>query len=44
MDAFAEARALGGLLTRTPNCFRIDGLITVMVGVARKEPDRGFSP
>jgi hypothetical protein len=44
MDGFGNARLLGGLLTRMPNRFRIDGLITAMVVIARKEPDRGFSP
>src|SRR5216684_7629009 len=36
MDAFLEARALGGFLTRVPDCFRIDRSILAIV--AGKQP------
>src|SRR6267143_453666 len=44
MDAFFDARSLGGVMTRMPNGFRIDRLITAVVVVAGKEPFAGFSP
>src|ERR1700676_1481118 len=44
MDAFLDARPQSGFLTRIPNRFRIDGLITVMAAVAWKQPGAGFSP
>src|SRR5208337_4033369 len=43
MNSFLEVRALGGFMTRMPNGFRIDGLATVMVAVAWKQPDAWFS-
>jgi hypothetical protein len=44
MDWFLDACALGGFRTRIPNRFRIDGLLTVMVLVAWKQPGAGFLP
>src|SRR3984893_17896154 len=44
MDVFLDARPVGGFLTRIPNRFRIDGLITVMAVVAWKQPGAGLSP
>ena len=44
MDAFLDVRSLGGVMTRMPNGFRIDGLITAVAVVAGKEPFAGFSP
>jgi hypothetical protein len=44
MDTFLDVRSLGGVMTRMPNGFRIDGLITTVAVVAGKEPLAGFSP
>ena len=44
MDAFLDVGSLGGVMTRMPNGFRIDGLITAGAVVAGKEPVAGFSP
>jgi hypothetical protein len=41
MDAFLEARALGGLVARVPNGFRIDGPILAIV--AGKQPGAGLA-
>ena len=44
MDLFLEAGSLGGLLAGVPDGLGVDGLITAMVAVARKQPYAGFSP
>jgi hypothetical protein len=44
MNTFLEVRSLGGVMTRMPNGFRVDGLITAVAAVAGKEPFAGFSP
>src|SRR5271169_2868204 len=44
MDAFLDARSLGGVMTRMPNRFRIDRQIPAVAVVAGKEPHAGFSP
>ena len=38
MDLFLEAGLLGGLMAGVPDGFRIDGLITAVAAVARKQP------
>ena len=38
VQVFLDARSLSGFLARIPNCFCIDGPITAMVAVARKQP------
>src|SRR5258708_2601512 len=43
MDLFLDARTLDSFLARVPGCFRIDGLITVVPTVARKQPGAGLS-
>src|SRR6266849_9509055 len=43
MDAFLDARSLGGVMTSMPNGFRIDGQISAVAMVAVKEPHAGFS-
>jgi len=42
MDAFLDVRSLGGVMTRMPNGFRIDGLITAVAVVAGKSHLLGF--
>src|SRR5271169_338595 len=44
MDAFLDARSLGGVMTRMPNRFRIDRQIPAVAVVAVKKPHAGFSP
>ncbi len=44
VDSFPEARLRGGFLTGVPDGFGVDGLITAMVAVTRKQPYTGFSP
>ena len=43
MDAFLDTCSLGGVMTRMPNGFRIDRVISAMVVKAREEPDLGSS-
>ena len=42
IDAFLDARLLGGLMAGVPNRFHIDWPITAMVAVAQKQPGTGF--
>src|SRR5271169_1893570 len=44
VDAFLDARSLGGVMTRVPNRFGIDRQISAVAVVAVKEPHAGFSP
>src|SRR5450432_3855578 len=44
MNLFLNAGSLGGLLAGVPDGLGVDGLITAMVAVTRKQPYAGFSP
>ena len=44
MDLFLDAGSLGGLLAGVPDGLGVDGLITALVAVTRKQPYAGFSP
>ena len=44
MNSFGDTCPPGGLVASTPNRFRVDRLIAVMILAARKEPSSGFSP
>lgn len=44
MHAFLDTRSFGGIMARLPHGLGIDGLISAVVVVARKEPDPVLSP
>ena len=44
MDGFFEARTLGSFVTRIPNRFRVDRVVSSMPTITGEEPVAGFSP